>query len=146
MAAAQPATWAEVLELAGFNANVRTVLIDVNRENLTFADMEAWHDDEVDDLIRTLRKTHEPAGQLCYVQVRAMENLKTIAYVCRHHARTRRIAAISLFTRNFLIRWKAERKLEADYKDPDDLPKLTRGDDTTIFWQLERTHQRYYVV
>jgi hypothetical protein len=33
MAAARPATWAEVLELAGFNANVRTVLIDVNREN-----------------------------------------------------------------------------------------------------------------
>jgi hypothetical protein len=69
MTAALPNTWAEVLERAGFNANVRKVLLDVDRENLTFHDMEGWHDEEVDDLIRTLRKTQEPAGQLCHVQV-----------------------------------------------------------------------------
>jgi hypothetical protein len=37
---AVPGKWNEVLEVAGFNANVRTVLTDVDRENLTFADME----------------------------------------------------------------------------------------------------------
>jgi hypothetical protein len=132
MAAVVPASWAEVLEVAGFNVNVRAVLTDVDRENLTFADMEEWHDDAVDNLIRSLRKTHQPAGQLCYDQVGAIENLKTIAYVCRHHACTRRIATIPLFTWNFLARWKAERKLEAEYKEPEDLPKLSKGDDASI--------------
>jgi hypothetical protein len=112
--AAAPAT---VLEVAGFNINFRAVVTAVDRENLTFADMDEWHDDEVDDLIRTLRKTHQPAGQLYYVQVGAIENLKTIAYVCRHPTRTRRIATIPLCSRNFLTRWKAERNLEAEYKD-----------------------------
>jgi hypothetical protein len=137
MAAALPNTWAEVLERAGFNANVRKVLLDVDRENLTFQDMEGWHDEEVDDLIRTLRKTQEPAGQLCYVQVGAIENMKTIAYVSRHHARTARIATIPLFSRDFLARWKAERKLETSYKDLDDLPRLTKGDDGTILDFIE---------
>jgi hypothetical protein len=140
--AAIPGDWNEVLEVAGINANVRTVLTDVDRENLTFADMEGWKDDEVDDLIRTLRKTHEPAGQLCYVQVGAIENLKTIAYVCRHHARTARTATISLFSRSFLVRWKAERKLEATYKDLDELPKLLKGDDASILDFIEECWHR----
>jgi hypothetical protein len=140
MAAVVPASWAEVLEVAGFNVNVRAVLIDVDRENLTFTDMEEWHDDEVDDLIRTLRKTHQPSGQICYVQVGAIENLKTIAYACRHHARTRRIATIPLFTRNFLARWKAERKLEAEYKEPEDLPhlSLTSSKNSLRSWHRSR--------
>jgi hypothetical protein len=72
------------------------------------------------------------SSELCYVQVVAIENMKTIAYVSRHHARTARIATIPLFSRNCLARWKAERKLDANYKDLDDLPKLTKGDDATI--------------
>jgi hypothetical protein len=132
-----PTSWAEVLEFAGFNSNVRKVLLDVNRENLAFHDMEGWHDEEVDDLIRTLRKTQEPTGQLCYVQVGAIENLKTIAYVCRHHARAARTATIPLFSRSFLARWKAERKLESNYKDLDELPKLTKPDDGTILDFIE---------
>jgi uncharacterized protein YukJ len=60
--AAAPATWAEVLEIAFFIINVRAILTDVDRENLTFADMEGWHNDEVDDLIRTLRKTHQDSS------------------------------------------------------------------------------------
>jgi hypothetical protein len=49
MAAVVPASWAEVLEVAGLSVNVRAVLTDVARENLTFADMEEWHDVEVDE-------------------------------------------------------------------------------------------------
>jgi hypothetical protein len=114
----------------------------VNRENLTFADMETWRDDKVGDLIRTLRKTHQPAGQICYAQVGAIENLKTIAYVCRYHAHTRRTATISLFTRNFLVRWKTDRLLEADYNDYH-FPKLTKGDDATILDFIQEIPEKW---
>jgi hypothetical protein len=36
-----------------------------------------------------------------------------------------------------MSRWKAERKLEAGYKDLDDLPKLSKGDDGTILDFIE---------
>ena len=71
MTTARPTSFEDVLEVAGFNANARAVIIDPNRENLTFADLISWTDDKVDNLIKTLRKTTQ-GGSTVYVRVSAV--------------------------------------------------------------------------
>lgn len=72
-------------------------------------------------------------GRLVYVQVSAIENLKTAAYLCRHMVRVQRVPRYEDFTPATLSAWKPERKNEHDYKEPDEAPKLTKSDDATIY-------------
>ena len=84
MTTARPTSFEDVLEVVGFNANTRAVITDPNRENLTFADLITWTDDEVDNLIKTLRKTTQ-GGTTVYVRVSAVENFKTVCYTMHHY-------------------------------------------------------------
>jgi hypothetical protein len=87
----------------------------------------------VDDLVRTLSKIPaNAAGALPYVPVRAIDRMKTVTYVCRHMIRTQRVPRIGFFTSARINDWTQERKSEADYKDPDDAPKLSKSNNATI--------------
>jgi hypothetical protein len=146
---AAPTTFDEVLQNVGFNVHARTVLLDANRENMRLATLSTWEDEDVDNLVRTLRKTYEPApaaaqgnaaataGTLVYVQVRAIENLKTVAYICRHMIRCQRAPTVRVFVGSTLTYMKVERKNEYDYQDPDELPKLAKSDNATILDFIE---------
>ncbi len=130
---AAPADFAAVLTNVGFNATTRGVLVDVDRENLSLAALFTWTDENVDDLVRTLRKIPaNAAGDAPYVPVRAIDRMKTLTYVCRHMIRTQRVPTIGFFTSARINLWTQERKSEADYKEPDDAPKLSKSDNATI--------------
>ena len=141
MAAAAPADLNEVLTNIGFNQHARAVLADANRENLELDQLQTWDDEDVDNLIRTLRKTYQPppdpannvAGALVYVQVTAIENLKSAAYLSRHMVRCQRTPVFASFTLDMLRQMKLERKNEDEYKDPDEMPKLQKVDNATIY-------------
>jgi len=97
-------------------------------------ELKSWNDDDVDNLIHTHPKTYQPAsnsganpptpGTLVYVQVTAMENLKTAAYFFWHMVHCQWIPTFAHFTTTMLWTMKLERKKEHNYKDPDEVPKL----------------------
>jgi hypothetical protein len=138
MAAAAPATFDEVLTNVGFNATTRAVLVNADQENLNLAALYAWTDENVDDLVRTLRKIPPTAaGVAPYVPVRAIDRMKTLTYMCRHMICTQRVPTIRFFTSPRIALWTQERKSEADYKEPDDAPKLSKSDNATILEFIE---------
>ena len=77
-----PTDFEGVLTRIGFNAACRTVLVDVARENLDLEVLSSWEDEDCDSLVQSLRKTPQSAivTTPCYVAIRAVENLKTVAY------------------------------------------------------------------
>ena len=136
MAAPPPATFPEVLTRCGFNNATRDHLVHADFEALDMATIAVWSDDEVDDLVTTLRKTTANGGPF-YVRVKAQEHLKTVCYALRHFARTGRTPVTTFFTTQALDVWKLERLAETSYEDPDDFPKLTKSDNATIFEFIE---------
>jgi hypothetical protein len=54
--AAIPVTFNDVLTNVGFNATTRGVLVNADQENLNLAVLYTWTDENMDDLVRTLRK------------------------------------------------------------------------------------------
>lgn len=141
--ATAPTDFNGVLSNIGFNAECRTVLTDATKENLDLDTVATWNNEEVDDLVRTLRKTivgyvaptantRGVPGHALYVRVGAIENLKTVAFVGRHCIRTGRTPTHAMFTPTFIKDWTGLRKEEANYEDPDDFPKLLKADDATI--------------
>jgi hypothetical protein len=137
--AAAPTSFEGVLTCIGFNAACRAVLVDTGRENLDLEVLSSWEDEDCDSLVQSLRKTPQSSTVTtpCYVAIRAIENLKTVAYVCRHLVRTGRTLDISLFTGDFVKDWKLVRKAEAAYEDPEEAPKLSKADNSTIFEFIE---------
>jgi hypothetical protein len=130
---AAPADFVVVLMNVGFNATTRGVLVDAHRENLNLAVLYTWTDENVDDLVRTLRKIPPTtAGVSPYVPLRAIDWMKMLTYVCRHMIRTQRVPTISFFTSVRINLWTQERKCEAHYKEPDETPKLSKSDNATI--------------
>jgi hypothetical protein len=134
-----PTDFDDVLTNIGFNAACRTVLVDAARENLDLGVLSTWEDTDCDSLVQSLRKT--PQGTTittpCYVAIRAVENLKTVAYVCRHLARTGRTLQTALFTKDFINDWKFVRKAEAEYEEPQETPRLSKADNSTIYEFIE---------
>jgi hypothetical protein len=126
---AAPADFAAVLTNVGFNATTRAVLVNADKENLNLAGLYAWTDENVDDLIRTLRKIPPTTAG---VPVRAIDRMKTITYICRQMIRTQRVPTIGFFTSARIDLWNQERKNEADYKELDDTPKLPKSDNASI--------------
>jgi hypothetical protein len=58
--------------------------------------------------------------------------MKTLTYICRHMVRTQRVPTIGFFTSARIDLWTQERKSEADYKEPDNAPNLSKSDNATI--------------
>lgn len=135
---AAPADFDEVLTNVGFNAFTRGILVDADMENLNLVALYTWSDENVDDLVRTLRKIPPNAiGTAPYVPVRAIDRMKTVTYICRHMIRTQRVPTIDFFTSVRINVWTQERKSEADYKEPDEPPKLSKSDNATILEFIE---------
>ena len=134
-----PTDFEGVLTRIGFNAACRTVLVDVARENLDLEVLSSWEDEDCDSLVQSLRKTPQSAivTTPCYVAIRAVENLKTVAYGCRHLVRTGRTLEVTLFTGDFIKEWKLVRKAEAEYEEPEETPKLSKADNSTILEFIE---------
>ena len=146
--AAAYANLTELLTGVGFNANARGILTDANKEDLILPTLQQWSDDDVDNLIRSLRKeivgyvaaTNNAAavpGNPLYVSVRAIENTKTVCYVLRHMVRCQRVPDVGDLSDDIVRDWKVERLNEADYEDPDDYPKLAKADHETILSFIE---------
>ena len=141
-AAVNPNDMDDVLQRVGFNANARAILTDPDREDVTLVSLSDMVDDDVDAMIVTLRKIIQDVGpppRHIYVKATAIENLKTVAYVCRHFRRTGRTVTHQIFDRNFINDWKQQRKIEEDYDDLDqsEYPKLAKSDNATIFEFIE---------
>ena len=146
--AAAYANLTELLTGVGFNANARGILTDANKEDLILPTLQQWSDDDVDNLIRSLRKeivgyvaaTNNAAavpGNPLYVSVRAIENTKTVCYVLRHMVRCQRVPDVGDLSDDIVRDWKVERLNEADYEDPDDYSKLAKADHETILSFIE---------
>jgi hypothetical protein len=118
--------------VVGFNDTVRDVLLHVDLENIELEELATWGNEEVDDLVRSLRKQKDADDNALYVSVKAVENLKTVCYVLRHQLRTEMTLAYTTFTTPKLLTWKAERKAEEAYKEPEEAPKLVKADEQTI--------------
>ena len=53
---AAPADFNGLLQNCGFSAAARAVLTDADRENMTLANINAWTNEDVDQMAITLRK------------------------------------------------------------------------------------------
>jgi hypothetical protein len=103
---AAPADFEGILTNAGFNAMTRGVLVNADMENLDLAALYTWTDENVDDLVRTLRKIPpNAAGNAPYVPVRAIDRLKTVTYMCRHMIHTQRVPTIGFFRSARISAW-----------------------------------------
>ena len=136
-----PADFATLLTNLGFNANARTVMTDPAREGLDLGTIALWSDEDVDQLVRTLRKTDQ-GGTLVYVKVSAIEDLKTACFILRHLDRCQRAVlpnrhGLAHLTQNMVKNWKTLRLQEAAYEDPTEFPKLAKGDPATILDFIE---------
>jgi hypothetical protein len=133
--AAAPTNLEGVLARIGVNAACRTVLVDTLIENLDLEVLSSGKDADCDSLVQSLHKTpqSDTVTTPCYVAIRAVENLKTVAYVCHHLVRTGRTLDTSLFTGDFIQEWKLVRKTEAEYEEPKETPKFSKADNSTIF-------------
>jgi hypothetical protein len=127
---AAPVDFVAVLLNVSFNAMTRGILVDADRENLNLASLFTWTNENV---VRTLRKIPPTAvGVLPYVPVPAIDWMKTLTYICHHMVHTQRVPTIGFFTSARINLWTQERKSKANYKEPDDAPKLSKSDNATI--------------
>jgi hypothetical protein len=130
---AAPADFERILTNVGFNATTRGVLVNADMDNLDLAALYTWTDENVDDLVCTLRKIPpNAAGNAPYVPVRAIDRLKTVTYMCRHMIRTQQVPTIGFFTSARISAWTQQHKSETNYKEPDEIPKLSKSDNATI--------------
>jgi DNA uptake protein ComE-like DNA-binding protein len=84
---AAPADFHAVLTNVSFNATTRGVLVsNADMENLNPAVLYTWTDENVDDLVHTLHKI-PPTAASPYIPVQAIDQMKTVTYVCHHMIR-----------------------------------------------------------
>jgi hypothetical protein len=97
---------AALLAGVGFNNHAQAVLTDAARENLNLDTLMTWGDDEVDDVIRGLRKTMKPANRYVYVSIRAIDNLKTACCFLKHMGRCQQNPNTVWLNDTTLVTWK----------------------------------------
>ena len=98
MASVVPTDFAGVLDACGFNAQARTRIVEVTRENLEMSNLlDFTEDDDFESLFSSLRK---PGGQIgdgtsgnphrtdpgVFVSARAADGFWTICYMAQHRA------------------------------------------------------------
>jgi hypothetical protein len=141
---AAPAAFNAALQRLGFNDTARAVLVDADRENLNIDNLKYFDDDGIQTLCQSLRKPggtvqgQLPAGAAVgtvppqvpnpgvYVSAMAERNLKVAAYIARHFHRTGRTLAADYLTAARIHQYVQHLKAEEDYKEPEELLKLSK--------------------
>jgi hypothetical protein len=82
---------------------------------------------------RTATAAHAPV----YVQIIAVENLKAVCYMLRHGVRANRTIPVEYFTNDIIEKWKLECRIQAEFVEPTEAPKLVKNDEASILTFIE---------
>ena len=142
-------TWNAMIKRLGFSNEARNIIIDVAHEGIfTMANMAKLQDDDVDELISTLRK---PGGTVpgvaggaavlnlwVYVNSCMDDKMKMACFMARHYAHTGSTLNNVDITARALMRWKTYHLVEKDYIDPElDSLKLLKPNQASAITFIE---------
>ena len=143
----------------GFSAEAAVMLADPIRESIDIMTLQYFDDKGVTNLCATLRK---PGGMIegtnrgedgvpiqvpnpgMYVSTRAEMNLTYACYMARHFTRTTRTLIASDLTVENVQRYAQYKEVEDNFKEPDDVMRLTKPEKILEFIEEWPAHLALY--